>query len=327
MSTETEYLPIQNLDLEGDSEITFDLYISLPKNGRMILYRRQGEVIENNRLEKFSHQPDMTLHVHRKDYKKFVSYVSDRIGRLLNVTPENDTRYILGGVAKNMLNGTFEYRDPAMTRAMMANLNEVSSLVIDRVLEQVQGKGRKAYRSLLKLAATGTDFQKHPVNVASLTVMICFGIGFTSSKTLAEVAMAAILHDLGLAKIPAHVAVKAHTKELIPWEEKLLLNRHINLTFEVLKERGIQISDLTRLMIEQHHEFYNGYGLPNHLKGNELNTFAQILHMADEIDQAIFGANSESPMADLFHLFESWSKEKAFDPLLVSKIRTLFILG
>ncbi len=322
-----DYVPIQNLDLEGDTQVTFDLYLGMPRNQRVVLYCRKGGVIENHRLEKFVSRKECTLFVHRDHYMEFVTYVSERIGRLLDVTPENDSHFILGSVVKGMLSGTFDMKDAAMTRVMMHNLNEVSSVLIERTLVDMSKKGRRAYKGLLSLASNGTDFQKHPVNVASLTVMMCFGSGLASQRSLGEVAVAALLHDVGLAKLPGDLALKAHVPNAVmDLEEKIYLNRHISMTFEVLRERDIEISELTRLMIEQHHEYYNGFGLPNRLRGSEINTFAQILHMADDIDQAIFGSRSQNPNADLMSLFEKWSDEKAFDPLLLARIRTLFFM-
>lgn len=324
-----DFIPIQNLDLEGDSEVTFDLYVALHKNQRVILYRRQGEVIENDRLEKLSLGTEVaTLFVKRQDYLKFVNYVADRMARLLQVSDPSQSQWLAGGVARGMLSGTFAFEDPAMTRALMNNLNEISSLLIERVLGEVSSKGRKAYRSLLNLASHGTDFQKHPINVASLSVVMCFGTGMASKKSLADVSMAALLHDLGLAKLPPHVAAKAHEPHPdLPMDEKIRLNRHIQYTMDIIEEKKIQISPLTKLMIEQHHEYFNGQGIPNHLRGAEVNTFAQILHMADDIDHAIFGERSTNPTSDLYHLFENWSREKAFDPLLIQRIRPLFFMN
>lgn len=344
MESSREFVPIQNADLEGDLELSFDLYLSLPLNKKVLLFRRKGEVLEGDRLVKLTQMAALggatfsgevaspiasgaNLMVRRDDYPQFVSYVSDRLKRLLDVKPGGNNSGVLNKAVKGLLKGTFESEDAALVRSLMDNLNDVSTVVIDGVLSEISEHGRRTYRRLVNLAATGTDFQKHPVNVASLAVMIGLGSGYSTKRTIGDISMAALLHDLGLAKLPADLALKAHRKVGLSLSEIELLKNHVKHSIEVIEERNIQITPLSRTMIEQHHELYNGTGYPRHLRGLQVSPFAQILHIADEIDQHVFGASSTQVNAELRHLFEQWTFEKAIEPKLLARVRSLFFLN
>lgn len=325
METETQFVPIQNADLAGDLELTFDLYLRLPLNQRVVLYRRQGDVLEMDRLAKFARTDNSNLVIRRDDYAKFVSYVSDRLKRLLDVNPSANNRGVFDKAVRGLLRGTFESADAAVVRSMMDNLNDVSSVVIDSVLAEISENGRRTYRNLVNLAATGTDFQKHPVNVASLAVMIGLGSGYSSKRTIADVSMAALLHDLGLAKLPGELALQAHRKNSYSPDERMKIDDHVQHSLAIIDERRIEISALTRTMIAQHHEKFNGSGFPKKLRGLQVSPFAQILHMADEIDQQVFGAVDGREVGHgLKTLFEEWHREKSFEPRLLQRVRSLF---
>lgn len=320
-----DYLPIQNADLASDIELTFDLYLSLPLNRRVVLYRRQGDVLEIDRLAKFANSENSNLVIRRADYAKFVTFVSDRLKNLLEITPSSNNRLVFDKAIQGLLRGTFEHKEAAVVRSMMDNLNDVSSVVIDSVMSEISENGRKTYRNLVNLASTGTDFQKHPVNVASLAVMISLGSGYSSKRTVADVSMAALLHDLGLAKLPGELALQAHRKDSYSLDEKLKIDNHVEHSLEIIKDRRIEISALTKTMIEQHHEQFNGSGFPKKLRGLQVSPFAQILSMADEIDQQVFGAETGQQVnQSLRNLFEVWSRDKTFEPRLLQRVRGLF---
>lgn len=326
---QTEFLPIQNIDLASNAQLSFDLYVSLPLNSRVVLFRRSGEVLQTERMEKLalwdSERGDASsLLIRKEDYAKFVAYVSARLKNLLDVGGNGENSEVVTKAVRGMLSGTFASQDPAVVRSMMDNLNEISTVVIDGVLGEISEHGRKTYRSLVHLAANGTDFQKHPVNVASLAVMMAYGSGYSSKKTLGDVSIAALLHDVGLAKLPAHLALRAHRKENLRLDESVQINRHIKHSLEVIQEKNFSISALTKTMIEQHHELHNGKGHPKNLRGLQVSPFAQILHMADEIDQQVFGAGAKAVNTGLKTLFDEWTRERAFEPKLLQKVRALF---
>lgn len=94
-------------------------------------------------------------------------------------------------------------------------------------------------------------------------------------------------------------------------------------TIEVLEEKKIPVSALTKTIILQHHEEFNGSGYPAGTRGFMVNELAQILRVADEIDQ-LFQENllqTTDLKARVRELLQRFSDQKSVEPLLLSRIR------
>ena len=198
-----QYLPIQSLDIEAEREITFDLFMNLPLNQRVLLYRRKGGKLESDRLGRLVEGNVQNFCIRKEDYNEFVKYVAKRLQALIYHPNQMASRQMMMSTAKAILSSTFEAKDSAMAKALMGNLSEITALLIESALANISPVRKKSFRKLLDLADKGSDFHKHPVNVTSLSVMIAFGIGYSTEKILTEVAMGALLHDIGLAKSAA----------------------------------------------------------------------------------------------------------------------------
>jgi HD-GYP domain-containing protein (c-di-GMP phosphodiesterase class II) len=238
----------------------------------------------------------------------------------------------MNGVAKTVLSSTFRQESGKVAQILMENLNDITGTIIESTLEgAVFLQTKKLFTRLTLLAEKGTDFQRHPVNVTSLAVLISFGIGYNNERILADLAMAALLHDIGLAKLPTRVIQNAHHPIALTIEERMQLRDHPQLSVEVLHERGIEISELTQIIIHQHHEEFAGTGYPLGLRGYNLNELSQILRVADDIDQVFAQCQSFELQAGgtgllrrgLLDLFDQLSGKKIVEPGLLVRIRSL----
>jgi|GEM_PF-3455922 len=325
------YIPIQCLDIEAQTAIPFDLYVNLPRNQKIILYRRSGAVLETDRLQNFASNNFTHFYIQKKHYREFVKYVAIRFRTLLGLSSSPEQARLMSGVAKSVLTSTFRQDNGQIAQVLMDNLNDITGTIIESSLEgAVYLKAKQMFQRLTLLAEKGTDFQKHPINVTSLAVLLSFGIGYNNERILGDLAMAALLHDVGLSKLPTRVIQQAHHPLSLTMEERLQLRTHPELAIDVLKERDVQISDLTEIIISQHHEEFSGTGYPLGLRGYNLNELSQILRVADEIDQ-IFGklqADKENYQfgiirKSLQELFDHLQSNKIIEPGLLARLRYL----
>jgi hypothetical protein len=67
------YLPIQSLDIEAETKITFDLYVNLPLNQKYILYRKKGGTLATSKMEMFTNNNVKNFFIQRDDYQEFVN--------------------------------------------------------------------------------------------------------------------------------------------------------------------------------------------------------------------------------------------------------------
>lgn len=325
------YLPIQSLDIEAESRINFDLYVNLPLNNKYILYRKKGGSLESSRLERFTEGNFSNFFIQRRDYVEFVKYVSQRINALLGMEPNAENLKIMQAAAKAILSSTLDQSDPAIAAALMNNLNDITGTIIESSLEKIDigrnGAPTKIFKKLFQLSEKGTDFQKHPINVTSLAVLMTFGIGYTRESLLADVAMAALLHDVGIAKLPPKVISHGHRPLELSIEDRTLLYGHPDLSVKILEEKGIPVSDLCKTLILQHHEDFNGSGYPRGLRGYNINELAQIIRIADEVDLLFqdFYAHAGHLKLRVAELLRHMGDMKVVEPALLSRVRQVLL--
>ncbi len=326
MSSAENFLPIQSLDIEAESKITFNLYVNLPLNNRYILYRRAGGQVELERLEKLTRGSVSNFYIEKKDYNTFVNYVAQRLCSLVR-PGEGDNRLAMQTAARAILSSTLDQNDPSIATVMMANLKDITGMIIENTFVNVDSQSRKLFHRLASLSEKGTDFQKHPVNVASLAVLMTYGIGYSREQILTDVAMAGLLHDVGLSQVPPTVATLAHDVLKLQIRDRELIYKHPILAVEFLEEKKIPLSTLAKTIILQHHEEFNGNGYPYGIRGYMINELSQILRVADEID-LIFSqmtTNSSPLKIQVAEMLRRFSDQKVVEPLLLSRIRKVLI--
>jgi HD-GYP domain-containing protein (c-di-GMP phosphodiesterase class II) len=323
-----KYLPIQSFDIEANSIINFDLYVNLPLNNKYILYRKKGDCLESGQLKKLTAGFNVrNFFIQREDYQEFVKYVAGRLKNLVGCEDNEINRRLLQTSAKSILTSTFKAEDSATAEALLANLNDITATIIESILETTNLYKKKTFQRLAALAENGTHFQKHPVNVASFAVLIALGIGYSTEKILADLAMAALLHDVGLTRLSPQVIAKAHTPRLLNAREREMLYDHPQWAIEILAERKIELSKMAELIILQHHEEFNGFGYPKGLRGFNLNQFAQILKVADELDElvALGFSSTGNLLVQVQELTDRLQVERTIEPGLSQRIRNVLV--
>lgn len=321
------YLPIQSLDIEAETQINFNLYVNLPLNNRYILYRRAGGSVETHKMEKFKDGNLSNFFIEKKDYLEFVKYVASRIKTLVGTNTTPEMKKVMEVTAKSILSSTMNQNDPAIATALMGNLNDIAGVVIEAALESSGYGGKKIFQRIFQLSQKGTDFQKHPVNVASLAVLLTFGIGYSREKILSDMAMAAVLHDIGLSKLSPKLIQHAHNILHAPMNDREHLYKHPQVSLDILKEKKIPVSDVTKTIILQHHEEFNGSGYPQGLRGFHINELAQILRVADELDQ-VFTEFCEKPTdlkVRVTDLLIRLGEQKVIEPSLLGRLRRVLL--
>ncbi len=119
---------------------------------------------------------------------------------------------------------------------------------------------------------------KHGINTAILSVMVGNTLAM-SRYHLIPLAKAALFHDIGLMFLndPEYVDVgKASNREKIL--QHTTIGYKILSSYEIIKQRE------TLDAVLEHHEKYDGTGIPFGKKGEDINFYARILQIADAYD-------------------------------------------
>ncbi|MDX2439202.1 MAG: HD domain-containing protein [Desulfobacterales bacterium] len=122
----------------------------------------------------------------------------------------------------------------------------------------------------------------HSVNVAIYALKMAEDLGFSKKHKL-EVAMAALLHDVGMADIPDKITYK---HEKLSQQEEKILRESPNHSCEILRSFGDGFGYLAE-SAAQVYERVDGTGYPMALKGEEIHEYAQIIGILDMYEALI----------------------------------------
>jgi response regulator RpfG family c-di-GMP phosphodiesterase len=140
----------------------------------------------------------------------------------------------------------------------------------------------RSLSSLIELR--NCSMRNHSNNVAILSTAIAEEIGLTAPE-IEMISTASQLHDIGMIGAPDIVLLK-NVGELSP-DEMIEYVKH-----PVRGQAAIDcIEDFRKpgILIRHHHEWYNGRGFPDGLKGENIPIGARIIAIADRYDRILHG--------------------------------------
>jgi putative nucleotidyltransferase with HDIG domain len=174
-------------------------------------------------------------------------------------------------------------------------------------LEKKKLQLEEAYVSVVHVIAASLDARdpytiRHSERVARMSRTLGRRLGM-GEEELSHLEKAAIFHDIGKIKTPDDVLLKG--ERLSSAEEEQHKKTHPVDGTEILR----MAPSLHRYIpvVRAHHEWYNGEGYPDGLKGDEIPLHAQIIALADAFD----AMTTDRPYR------EALSPEEAIDEILV----------
>jgi HD-GYP domain-containing protein (c-di-GMP phosphodiesterase class II) len=179
-----------------------------------------------------------------------------------------------------------------------------------------------ASEAFLRLAATSDQFERyanpHAVRIAAIADEIAklLHIGAEDRRSLR---VAALLHDLGETAMERDYISRA---EALTEDERIDLARHPVIGEQEASRAGA--SRAAQLLVRWHHEWWNGCGYPDALRGEEIPLAARILRLADSYAALTDGRPFRAALstAQARQQIIEWAGIE-FDPHVVSLFLTL----
>lgn len=154
---------------------------------------------------------------------------------------------------------------------------EINELVANIVEELINN--RELTVQLVDIRSVDSYLFAHSVNCAVLATLMAAKLDFNSSS-LKNIALGALLHDLGMAAVPARIIEK---EGALTRDEYGTVKKHPVYGYELFRKSSLFNLESADAII-QHHERNNGQGYPKGLKGDEISPFAHLLSVADTFD-------------------------------------------
>jgi len=160
----------------------------------------------------------------------------------------------------------------------------VLSVYVSRVF--LPTKIRSAYKKSITALAAAVETKDsgtvgHAQRVAQLAADMGRRLGL-SGRELERIEFAALVMDLGKANVPQSILAKRERLTEKEWET---VKRHSDLGAEMIS--GVPFLAPLREFVLHHHEFWDGSGYPNGLKGEEIPLASRILCVAADYDAMV----------------------------------------
>ena len=184
----------------------------------------------------------------------------------------NDIWFNYSATVNNLL------ADPAI-RGIVINVRNVTAEV--KQLAALRENERAMGRALIEISELSDPFTAgHQRHAAGIAQRIAARMSL-DPQTIADVALAASLHDIGKAGLPTSILSKPGS--LAP-DELVLVRSHCEIGHRILTNGGMSVGVTEPVL--HHHERIDGSGYPEGLAGDEVSLASQIVAVADAIDAA-----------------------------------------
>ncbi|TMP00926.1 phosphodiesterase [Pseudoalteromonas sp. S3260] len=153
-------------------------------------------------------------------------------------------------------------------------LNEISNEIVSSVF-----RNEHAMTILTRIKDKHSYNWRHMINCTIFTAVFAKYLGYKRA-VVQELAMGALMHDLGQAKLPQGIFSKPGK---VTGNEMTAIKKHVAQSLGLLKG-GKGITPLMLDMIVNHHERLDGSGYPRGVDGSKLSRPARIIAIVDVYD-------------------------------------------
>jgi len=162
---------------------------------------------------------------------------------------------------------------------LISNLTvAVDNIALNDKLVQTQSELINRLSEVIEVRSEETA--SHVKRVSEIAYLLGSYAGL-DEETTSLLRLVAPLHDVGKIGIPESILNKPGK---LTDEEFTIMKGHAMIGYRILKGSGLDILETGALIAKEHHEYWDGSGYPQGLKGEEIHIFGRITIIADVFD-------------------------------------------
>jgi HD-GYP domain-containing protein (c-di-GMP phosphodiesterase class II) len=296
------YFRIRVKSLKSSLPLSFELFLQL--DGRMIHFRRQGDKLEENRLQNLDKLETSVLYI--KDTERFAykDYVHETLSKDTLTTKEK--AMVLKESSFSLVEELFE--QPDVSRALTE-----SKEIIENFVEFME-QDPQAMAHLIGLSSHDFYTYNHSLDVSIYALGLGMSAGYSSKADLLELGHGALLHDIGKRNVNTEIICKKGPLDETEWAQ---MKMHPAYGLKLLNDFP-GITDAIKACVFEHHENHVGNGYPQNLDGHEIHPMARVVAICDTYDAMTTKRSYNEPMTPTAALELMKSKLAGrFDPDLL----------
>ena len=201
----------------------------------------------------------------------YIDYIPDNIEitHTISASLKNDAIFKIEQLANDYANSP-----DGVQASQIKAINETTAALVNGI-----SSDKNVLVNIFDLKKYDDYTYHHSLSVAVMALAIGMELGF-DNKTLQELVLSGMLHDIGKLNIPIEIINKP--ARLTPEEFNIVKAHPLNAGIHLLKKNFV--SENTFKGIVGHHEKWDGTGYPNGISGENIPIFARILTVADVYD-------------------------------------------
>ncbi len=313
-----KFAPIRLVDIKPDTALDFHIWIFLPMNRKHVRILSAGQKLDSRRLENIKNHDVSSVFIIREELPKFYQYTANRLHELVeegvNTETETLAKERLQGSIRTLFTSIFDEAASSNISAGKMLLQQCQEIVGTYISQRLKNEW---YMKVRNAIADSANPYSHSLTVSTLSALFSIGTGIGKADDLA---IAGILHDIGLIEVPQ--AIQEKREEDRTFEEQQVFANHTTSSVKLIKNKKLVVSEDCLRAIMEHHERYDGKGYPRKKYDKYISPAAQLLSMADQFDY-LTRIQPGKPYVKAIDAFKIMKKSGAYDPKLIAQIFAL----
>jgi putative nucleotidyltransferase with HDIG domain len=299
--------------LKMTGHLPYDVFIELSPHKYTKIFKR-NDLIDSGRLENYFQKGVKKLFILRKDRRSYIQCTERLIKRLMD-QKSIDTVEASRAIEELSEQTLFEiFEDKIFDETTLKAAQGIAKTYV-----QWLNKDIGVLSKFLTLCRNETYIVRHSITTSVMAILLARADSNVTDKTLELVALGGLLHDIGMANLPAEINDVDRKLSPTEWEA---VKSHPHLARDLFQNAKTFPSDLLQI-IEQHHENYDGTGYPAGIKGESIFYPARIVAIADCFSALTTKRGGRSLFGPGDAISVLRTEGRKYDPKLLSVFETL----
>jgi HD-GYP domain-containing protein (c-di-GMP phosphodiesterase class II) len=266
------YIPIRLGTLRPWQPVNFDIFIKI--SDRHIHYIKKSDPFDGDRITSLKTKGVKNLFIPADSETDYLTYVD------VGLTQLKDTKIALADRADIA-------RDSVATSAENASKNIPNETGCRQTEDQIQKildflmSENGAMKQILSTSGVAADVFHHTTHVVTLSLSLAGKLGVVDSKTLMNLGMAALLHDIGKEALDLDPSIP---RENLTPEQLKIYQKHPEAALMKTQDKPYINAQILELILN-HEEIGEGNGFPKKKRLKTLSISQQILNLCNEYDR------------------------------------------